>query len=103
LRPWRRLQPVSFVELQGLNELLRRGGWALRDLEDVTRIEVDPDRLSGRPTIRDRRVPADKIARIAQMSGGFRIVATEYDITRKEAEDAVRWYTRAQQLERAAA
>jgi uncharacterized protein (DUF433 family) len=94
---------LSFVELQGLNDLLRRGGWALRDLEDVTRIEVDPDRLSGRPTIRDRRVPAEKIARIAQVPGGFRVVATEYGITRKEAEDAVRWYARARQLEQAAA
>jgi uncharacterized protein (DUF433 family) len=85
----------SFIDLQDINQLLRRGGWALRDLLDVTRIEVDPDRLSGRPTIRDRRVPAEKVARIAQLPRGLEILSAEYDITKAEAADAVRWYTRA--------
>ncbi len=93
---------LSFVELQNINQLLRRGGWALLDLPQVTRIEVDPDRLSGRPTIRDRRIPAEKVARIAQMPGGRRVLATGYDITKREAADAVRWYQRAQQLAQAA-
>jgi uncharacterized protein (DUF433 family)/DNA-binding transcriptional MerR regulator len=93
---------LSFVELQNINQLLRRGGWALIDLPQVTRIEVDPDRLSGRPTIRDRRIPAEKVARIAQMPGGLRVLATGYDITKREAADAVRWYERAQQLAEAA-
>ena len=89
---------LSFVELLDINELLRRGGWALRDLPNVTSIEVDPDRLSGRPTIRDRRVPAEKVARIAQLPGGFRILSSEYDIRKREADDAVRWYERALEL-----
>ena len=93
---------LSFVELQSINELLRRGGWALRDLPSVTRIEVDPDRLSGRPTIRDRRMPAEKVARIAQTPGGLRVLATGYDISKREADDAIRWYERAQQLAEAA-
>ena len=93
---------LSFVDLEGINELLRRGGWALKELPGVTRIEVDPDRLSGRPTIRDRRVPAEKVARLAALPGGRRILATEYDITRREADDAVRWYERATQLQQAA-
>jgi uncharacterized protein (DUF433 family)/DNA-binding transcriptional MerR regulator len=93
---------LSFVELQSINQLLRRGGWALLDLPEVTHIEVDPDRLSGRPTIRDRRIPAEKVARIAQMPGGLRVLATGYDITKREAADAVRWYERAQQLAEAA-
>jgi uncharacterized protein (DUF433 family) len=76
------------------NHLLRRGGWALRELPNVTRIEVDPDRLSGRPTIKDRRVPAEKVARIAAMPGGLRILETGYDVTKREADDAVRWYLR---------
>ena len=93
---------LSYVELQGINQLLRRGGWALLELPDVTRIEVDPDRLSGRPTIRDRRVPAEKVARIAQTANGLRVLSTGYDISRREAADAVQWYKRAQQLAQAA-
>lgn len=93
---------LSFVELQSINQLLRRGGWALRDLPNVTRIEVDPDRLSGRPTIRDRRIPAEKVARIAQLPGGLRVLASDYDITKREAEDATSWYQRAVELAAAA-
>ncbi|HUY73239.1 MAG TPA: DUF433 domain-containing protein [Candidatus Dormibacteraeota bacterium] len=89
---------LSFVELQDIAQLLRRGGWALRELPDVTRIEVDPDRLSGRPTIRDRRIPAEKVARIAKTPGGLRVLQTGYDVTKREAEDAIHWYERAQQI-----
>ncbi len=93
----------SFVELRDIRELLRRGGWALRGVDDITRIEVAPDRLSGQPTIRDRRVPAEKVARIAHLPGGLRILSSEYGVTKREADDAVRWYARAQQFGQAAA
>ncbi len=93
----------SFVELRDISELLRRGGWALRGADDITRIEVDPDRLSGQPTIRDRRVAAEKVARIAHLPGGLRILASEYGVTKREAGDAVRWYERAQRFGQAAA
>jgi uncharacterized protein (DUF433 family)/DNA-binding transcriptional MerR regulator len=92
----------SFVELKGISELLRRGGWALRGVEDITHIQVDPDRLSGHPTIRDRRVPAEKVARIAALTDGLRILASDYGVTRREADDAVRWYARARQFGQAA-
>jgi uncharacterized protein (DUF433 family)/DNA-binding transcriptional MerR regulator len=92
----------SFVELKGIGELLRRGGWALRGVEDITHIQVDPDRLSGHPTIRDRRVPAEKVARIAALTDGLRILASDYGVTRREADDAVRWYARARQFGQAA-
>ncbi|HEV2414716.1 MAG TPA: hypothetical protein VGX27_07895, partial [Candidatus Dormibacteraeota bacterium] len=62
---------LSFVELKNIGGLLRRGGWVIRELDDIKRIQVDPDRLSGRPTIRDRRVPAEKVARIAHLDRGL--------------------------------
>jgi len=93
---------LSWVELLDINELLRRGGWALRDLPTVTRIEVDPDRLSGRPTIRNRRIPAEKVARLAQLPGGLRVLSSDYDVTKREAEDAIAWYAKAIELAEAA-
>lgn len=93
---------LSFVELKNIGGLLRRGGWVIRELDDIKRIQVDPDRLSGRPTIRDRRVPAEKVARIAHLDRGLEILAAEYGVTKREADDAVRWYERAQQFAQAA-
>jgi DNA-binding transcriptional MerR regulator/uncharacterized protein (DUF433 family) len=92
----------SFIELKNISELLRRGGWVVRELDDIVHIEVDPDRLSGHPTIRDRRVPAEKVARIAHLPNGFRILASDYGVTKREAKDAVRWFERAVQLGEAA-
>jgi uncharacterized protein (DUF433 family) len=92
----------SFVQLKNISDLLRRGGWVVRELTDIVHIQVDPDRLSGHPTIRDRRVPAEKVARIAQLPNGERILASDYGVTRREAKDAVRWYERAIQLGEAA-
>ena len=93
---------LSFIELIEIGGLLRRGGWALKGATDIVHIEVDPDRLSGRPTIKDRRLPAEKVARIAALAGGRRTLAAEYDVRAREIDDAVRWYERVQQFESAA-
>lgn len=93
---------LSFVELIEIRDLLRRGGWALKGDDDIVHIEVDPDRLSGHPTIKGRRLPADKVARLASLPGGRRILAAEYDLRRREIDDAVQWYQRVQDFERAA-
>lgn len=93
---------LSFIELIEIGGLLRRGGWALKGVKDIVHIEVDPDRLSGRPTIKDRRLPAEKVARIAAMDGGRRILATEYDVRAREINDAVRSYERVQRFQQAA-
>jgi uncharacterized protein (DUF433 family) len=93
---------LSFVELIEINDLLRRGGWALKGADDIVHIEVDPDRLSGRPTIKDRRIPAEKVARLAAFPNGRQILVSEYDLRRPQIDDAVRWYQRVQDFERAA-
>ncbi len=93
---------LSFIELQEINRWLRSGGWAVRGADDITHIEVDPDRLSGTPTIRDRRLSAEKVALIAALPDGRRVLRIEYDLRSIEISDAVRWYSRVQQFERAA-
>jgi uncharacterized protein (DUF433 family)/DNA-binding transcriptional MerR regulator len=94
---------LTVRDLEDLNILLRRGGWAIRELPDVEHIQVDPDRLSGRPTIRDRRLPVSKVAELAK--GGFsglRILRADYELDRSEIVDAVRWYDAVTQYEQAA-
>jgi uncharacterized protein (DUF433 family) len=88
--------------LRWLNDLLRRGGWAMRDLPGVKNIEVDPDRLSGRPTIRNRRIPAEKVARIAATQNGRASLESDFKLTRRQIADAVKWYEAVSRFDKAA-
>ncbi len=88
--------------LRWASDLLRRGGWALKNMPEVKSIEVDPERLSGRPTIRHRRIPADKVARIATTKMGRQILESDYKLTRRQIDDAVKWYRVVSRYETAA-
>jgi uncharacterized protein (DUF433 family)/DNA-binding transcriptional MerR regulator len=78
-------------ELSLVRDQLRRGGWAVRLLPDLGQIEVDPDRLSGRPTIRSTRIPAEDVARLARSAGGPEALRREYGLSDAQIADAVRW------------
>jgi uncharacterized protein (DUF433 family) len=94
---------LTYDDLRDIGGLLRRGGWAIRELPDVRHIEVNPDRLSGRPTIRDRRLAADKVAELAKSGiSGLLVLRRDYGLDRPEIEDAVRWYDVVATYERAA-
>ncbi len=56
---------LEIGELRRIASDLRRGGWAVRRLPDLHHVEVDPDRLSGRPSVRGTRVPAELVAKLA--------------------------------------
>jgi uncharacterized protein (DUF433 family) len=81
---------------------LRRGGWALRDHPEIENVQVDPDRLSGRPTIRDRRVPAEKVALLAETQNGRIALRADYRLSARQIDDAVRWYRAVSEYEAAA-
>jgi uncharacterized protein (DUF433 family)/DNA-binding transcriptional MerR regulator len=99
-RGWQ--QAVAPENLTLLANQLRRGGWAVRSTPDLEYIEVDPDRLSGRPTIKGRRIPAAKVAAMATTDEGREILADDYDLSREEIEDAVRWWRASSELAAAA-
>jgi uncharacterized protein (DUF433 family) len=88
-RPWQR-----FVDASHLREVaneLNRGGWATRQIPDLRHIEVDPDRLSGRPTIRGRRVPVSLVAELAVQDDGPEALSEDYGLNQAEINDAQRW------------
>ncbi len=62
-------------------------------MPDLKYIEVNPDRLGGRPVIRGRRIAADEVARIAALPNGIEILRKDYEITAAEARDATRWWS----------
>jgi uncharacterized protein (DUF433 family)/DNA-binding transcriptional MerR regulator len=79
---------------------LHRGGWATRELPDLQHIEVDPDLLSGRPSIRGRRVPVSLVAELAETANGNEILHEDYDLSADEIHDAVRWWEKTISYER---
>lgn len=89
-------------DLERVASELRRGGWAVRDLPDLQYIEVDPDRLSGRPTIRGRRVAAEDVALIAASPGGRKRLREDFDLQEAEIHDAERWWSTVRSYEPAA-
>lgn len=80
---------------------LNRGGWAARELPDLTHIEVNPDRLSGRPTIRGRRIAARSVAELAETDAGIEVLRDEYELNDAEIGDARRWWEVARSYEAA--
>ncbi|HZO98642.1 MAG TPA: DUF433 domain-containing protein [Gaiellaceae bacterium] len=95
-RGWQ--QVVAPENLTRIASELRRGGWAVRKHPELEYIEVDPDLLSGRPTIRGRRVPAAKVAAMASTTEGREILRDDYDLTEAEITDAERWWQATSEL-----
>jgi uncharacterized protein (DUF433 family) len=90
------------IQLQRVADDLRRGGWAVREMPGLRHIEVNPEWLSGRPTIKGRRVPAEDVARLALEPDGEEILRTGYDLLPSEIRDAVDWWAKVQELQAAA-
>jgi uncharacterized protein (DUF433 family)/DNA-binding transcriptional MerR regulator len=96
-------QVIEPQNLEKIRAQLRRGGWAVRALPDLEHIEVDPDRLSGRPTIRGRRIAAEDVAEIAAARGGAETLREDYELDDAEVADARRWWREVRRLEAIAA
>lgn len=97
------LQQTHVSELRRVAGELRRGGWATRNLPDLEHVEVDPDRLSGKPTVRGRRISVEHVARLAGQPGGRELLADDYDLRSEEIDDAVRWWRATEAYENQAA
>ncbi len=87
---WQTLEDVR-VSPRRISLDLSRGGWAVRLVPDLRHIEVDPDRLSGRPVIRGRRVPVSLVAEAAENADGLAVLHQDYDLSDAEIADATRW------------
>lgn len=90
-------------DLVRIADNLQHGGWAARQLRDLEYIEVNPDRLSGQPTIRGRRVAAKQVARMAESGDGRAELRDGFDLSEDEIADASRWWHEVQSYEKAAA
>lgn len=82
----------AMVDPRRVSADLHRGGWAVRELPNLQHIEVDPDRLSGRPTIRGLRVPVSLVVELAHTLDGDEILREDYDLSHDQIHDAQRWW-----------
>jgi uncharacterized protein (DUF433 family)/DNA-binding transcriptional MerR regulator len=93
---------LAIGDIRQIASDLRRGGWAVRKVPNLRSIEVDPDRLSGRPTIRGTRVPAEMVGRLARAPEGRRTLKSDYGVSDRQIDDAARWWEAVETLASAA-
>ena len=76
------------LDLRELRTALAHGGWVTL-ARPHPHVEVNPERLGGRPTVRGRRIPTAVVVDIAERPGGARTLRDEYDLTQAEIADAL--------------
>jgi uncharacterized protein (DUF433 family) len=81
------IKPELFHEAA---DVLRTGGWLAKQL-GLTRIEVDPQRLGGAPTVKGHRWPVERVARIAADDEGRSMLLEEYELDEFDIEESVTW------------
>ncbi len=80
----------TFLSLAAVRTALERGGWVALQNPRV-HVQVDPQRLSGRSTIRDRRLPTTMVAELADRDEGRTLLRTEFGLSEEEINDAVEY------------
>jgi uncharacterized protein (DUF433 family) len=88
---------LEVADLRRVHGCLERGGWAARLHPALRHVEVHPDRLSGRPAIRGRRIAAQEVAELA---ADRELLRAEYDLADEQIDDAVLWWETVQGFER---
>jgi uncharacterized protein (DUF433 family) len=78
----------TFVDLRKIRHALGYGGWVALERERK-HIEVDPDRHSGDPVIRGRRLSTGRVAALAKEPGGRKVLKEDFGLTNAEISDAV--------------
>lgn len=99
--PWHGLA-IERNEIEQIAADLRRGGWAARELPALEHIEVDPDRLSGRPVVRGTRVPAELVAELAEGPDGRDELREGYGVDDAQIDDALAWWRAVKGYDKAA-
>jgi uncharacterized protein (DUF433 family) len=88
------LKPRFFFEVR---DTLRSGGWIARQLK-LKRLEVDPGRLGGLPTLKGRRWSVPQVAQIAADQEGRDLLRSDYGLATAEIRESVQWSQAVAQL-----
>lgn len=83
--------------LDHVRDMLKRGGWLANEL-DLRRIEVDPAKLAGAPTLRGRRWPVERVAQLAGDDAGVSVLLDDYGLDERDVDESRRWVAAAAAL-----
>ncbi len=87
-RPEHEVIGATLLNLKIIRESLGRGGWVAIE-KPREHIQVDPERHSGTPVIRGRRLPTSLVAAIASGKDGRKTLREDYGLSKHEIDDAV--------------
>lgn len=80
----------TFIDLREIRNALSYGGWvSLGKRREY--IEVDPDRHSGEPVIRGRRLSTSRVAALAEDRDGRLALLKDYELSDAEIDAAVEY------------
>lgn len=86
--PGHELLEGTLLNLKGIREALSCGGWvSLKTPRE--HIEIDPERHSGEPVIKGRRLSTQRVASLAAEPKGRVALRDDFDLTDAEIDDAV--------------
>jgi uncharacterized protein (DUF433 family) len=78
----------TLIDLKEIRQALERGGWvAYKNPREY--VQVDPDRHSGDPVVRGRRLTTARVAALASLTDGRRTLKEDFDLSDAEIDDAV--------------
>ena len=83
--------------LEAARDVLRRGGW-IADKFRLKRIEVDPRKLGGAPSVKGHRWPVERVAQIAFDGKGRAILKDDYRLKDRDIAESIRWVEAAASL-----
>jgi uncharacterized protein (DUF433 family)/DNA-binding transcriptional MerR regulator len=78
----------TLLDLRAIRKALRQGGWVSLKNPRL-HVEIDPDRHSGEPVIKGRRLSTHRVAALAAEPSGRVALEKDYELTGDEIDDAV--------------
>lgn len=78
----------TLLDLKAIREALKQGGWVALKNPRI-HVEIDPDRHSGEPVIKGRRLSTQRVAKLAAEPSGRMALRKDYDLSDDEIDDAV--------------
>jgi uncharacterized protein (DUF433 family) len=80
----------TLLDLKAVRDALESGGWVAYE-KPRKHIQVDPDRLSGQPALRDRRISTETVADLARRPEGLALLREDYALSEDEIREAVEY------------
>jgi uncharacterized protein (DUF433 family) len=88
------IKPTLLDDARGM---LAHGGWLAAE-RGLRRIEVEPLKLGGAPSLRGRRWTVDQVARLADDAEGREVLERDYGLEPEEIDESVAWMDAAHEL-----